>query len=250
MKRLFRICVMMVGVALTATSCLWSNDDDYKSTALVSVVDGDASLGQYVVFESGQKALITKGENLIGNIPASAYYPDKATGEARAVIYYTAEAVNDAIFDGQVKIEALKPVDIQLTKMSLPEGVAEVYNDDIMMNASGITYSRNKYVNLQFFYPSSGSTYDSQHKFELVYNPSKEGFFASSYPANDDGYLYLELYHDSGNDAGKISYSENIISFYLDDLMIGRHIPTEYMGIKILYMENGNTRKLEYKFAK
>lgn len=249
MRRVFNICAILVAVATISTSCLWSNDDEYKSTALVSVVDGDATLGQYVIFESGQKAVISKGENLIGNIPASAYYPDKATGEARALIYYTSEAVNDAIFAGKVEIDALKPVDIKLTNMSLPEGMSDEYNDDILLTYSGITYSRNKYVNLQFIYPSSGTTYESQHKFELVYNINRTGFFASLYPQNDDGYLYLELYHDSGNDAGKSTYSENIISFYLDDLMIGRHIPTEYLGLKILYRDNGNARMVEYKFS-
>lgn len=249
MRKFFTICTMLVAVATISTSCLWSDDDEYKSTALVSVVDGDAALGQYVIFESGQKALVAKGENLIGNIPASAYYPDKATGEARALIYYTSEVVNDIFFDGKVMIEALKPVNIKLTHMSLPEGMSEEYNDDVLLTYSGITYSRGRYVNLQFLYPSSGSTYESQHKFALVYNVNRTGFFAPSYPKNDDGYLYLELYHNSGNDAGKSSYSETIISFYLDDLMIGRLIPTEYRGIKILYRDNGNARIAEYKFS-
>ncbi len=252
MKRVFAICAMLVGVAAIATSCLWSDDDVYKSTALVSVVDGDATTGPYVIFESGQRAIVEKGDKLVSNIPASAYYPNKENGEARAVIYYSSEALeNDLLFAGKVNIEALKPVNIKLANMSLPEGMSEEYNDHVLISNTGITYSRNRYVNLQFLFPTSGLSFDSQHKFELVYNPSRTGFFASAYPEREDSFLYLELYHDAGNDPGRLNYSENIISFYLDDLMIGRHIPTEYMGIRILYRNDGDLPKMaEYRFEK
>ena len=251
MRRVFNLCAMLVAVATMATSCFWSGNDEYKSTALVSVVDGDATLGQYVIFESGQKGLVTKGETLIGDIPTTAYYPDKATGEARALIYYSSELIQgDIFFDGKVQIEALKPVDIKLTHMMMPEGNMEQYNDNVTVYSTGVTYTRGKYLNLQFVYPSGGATYDSQHKFELVYNPSKSGFYASAYPEVDNGYLYVELYHDAGNDGGKVGLSERVISFYLDDLMIGRHIETEYHGIRVLYRDNDSPRMVEFKFNK
>lgn len=249
MKRGFYIFAMLLTIATTSTSCMGDKDKNVSS-ALVGVVTGDTTLGSYVVFESGQKGLITKGHELVNNIPDSAYYPDKSTGEARALIYYSSEFVNDVFFDGKVEIEALNTIDIQLTDIRLDESIAEKYKDDISITGAGITYTRNRYVNLQMFYHSADAFFDNEHKFRLVYNTERNGYFAELYPATDDGYLYLELYHDAGSDAGGNNYRERIMSFYLDDLMVGRHITSEYQGIKILYRDGSVARKVEYKFAK
>lgn len=248
MKRAFGICAVMLAVAIMATSCFGSRDEKVVSTALASIVTGDSSLGEYVIFDNGQAGLITKGNELVNQIPADAYFPDQATGEARAWIYYTSEAVNDLIFDGKVEIEALYPVDIQLADTRLPANIADEYKDEISVSSNNITYTRDRYVNLQLFYKSVDSFFDDEHKFRLVYNSDKTGYFAESYPANDDGYLYLELYHDAGSDVNGQKYKELIMSFYLDDLMIGRHISSEYKGIKIFYREGGKARVVEYKF--
>lgn len=249
MKRGFKIFAMMFMVAVAAVSCFGGGDDKVVSTALVGVVAGDETFDSYVVFENGQRGLITEGGNLVDQIPDSAYYPDKATGEARAWIYYTAEVVNDLIFDGTVDIQALYPVAIQEVEMSISDATAEIYKDDISVSNTNINYTRNRYVNLQMFYQSADASFDSEHKFKLVYNVNKTGVFAEYYPAVDNGLLYLELYHDAGSDVGGPNYTERVISFYLDDLMIGRHISSEYQGIKILYRSGGEVRAVEYKFA-
>ena len=250
MKRCFYIFAMMILSAFVATSCFGSRDDKAVSTALVGVVTGDESLGAYVVFENGQLGVITEGADLLNKIPDSAYFPDKATGEARAWIYYTAELINDLVFDGKVELEALYPIEIQLADMRLPANVDKDYKDDITVSTSNINYTRNRYVNLQLFYKSADPSFDPEHKFKLVYNADRTGFFAESYPKSDDGYLYLELYHDAGSDVGGPKHTERVISFYLDDLMIGRHISSEYKGIKIFHRSGGEARVVEYQFAK
>jgi hypothetical protein len=196
---------------------------------------GDESLGAYVVFENGQLGVITEGADLLNKIPDSAYFPDKATGEARAWIYYTAELINDLVFDGKVELEALYPIEIQLADMRLPADVDKDYKDDITVSTSNINYTRNRYVNLQLFYKSADPSFDPEHKFKLVYNADRTGFFAESYPKSDDGYLYLELYHDANDDTKKVEYSiYHCYKLTTTDANVDIDIE-DYKGIKILY---------------
>lgn len=257
MKRFFTVAALLSAVALMMTSCLYGTSSTTTNSALASIVDGDALTGSYVMFDNGVKATIVKGENLVGNIPASAYYPDKATGEARAVIHFVQKTSSDDNFVSSLELKGVIPIQIIPAEPKYNQEVADGYKS--WLTGYGLTYTRDRYLNIQFTYPSSGGTYESEHDFVLMYNPEKQGYFQELYTT--DSYLYLELYHDGGLDpaahvtSGSVSLGESILSFYLTDEMINRDIDKDFYGVRVLYRGRDETssnivpRVLEFRFS-
>lgn len=241
MKRFLVILATFGAVAFT--SCLNSSDDFVGNNfALVSVVDGDAFTGQYLIFDDGQRVSVASGMEFLENVPASKYYPSKENGEARAEVAYRVNKNTLLGFDATVNVQSLSVIDAKRVDTVMPSDI-EDYDADIK-NILGATYAREKWINIFPEFACSGQGAIARHKFYLVRNTERTGFFAPAY--KDDSYLYLELYHDDDNDT--MTYSGGKwISFYLTDELLGEDISL-YSGIKILYRKDGAPEVMEFKF--
>ena len=252
MKRVLNVAVMLMAVVVAATSCLNKSGDFVPyNTAVVSIVDGDAMTGLYAIFDDNKKAYIENESDL--TVSTSSYYK----GEARALIAYTDVAMNPIMgYDHVINVSQLVELKTKPVQIGLTDDIASKYTAgvNIPYYNGGVTYARDRYVNVQFVYQCGGSSMADKHDFVLVYNPTRMGNFALGYPKTDDGYLYLELYHNQGTDTAINSTSENIISFYLTNDMLGEgtNITSDYFGVKILYRnyESSDLSVATYKFVK
>lgn len=235
MKNVLKVIVMVVAAAAFATSCLSSGSDyEPRNTAVVSIVDGDAMVGMYAIFDDNKKAYIVNESDF--TVPASSYYK----GEARALIAYTDVNTEPMMgYDYVINISQLVPLKTKPVNVGYSDDITSKYTAGIGMPYynGGITYTRDRFLNIQYEYQCGGASMLDKHDFILVYNPEKVGPFALGYPKTDDGYLYLEFHHSYGLDTSANTSAENIISFYLTDEMIQKDITSDYFGIKILYRD-------------
>lgn len=241
MKRFLIVMAAFGAVALS--SCLNSSDDFIGSEyGLVSVVDGDAASGQYLIFDNGQRVSVSSGIQFLENIPASMYYPSKATGEARAEVQYRVNKSTLVGFDATVNVVGLNPIEAKRVATTMPLDI-EDYDANIN-SIVAVSYARQKWFNIFPEIRCSGQGALQRHKFHLVYNPEKTGFFAPAY--KEDGYLYLELHHDDDGDTATLGGGK-WLSFNLTDELLSENI-NAYLGIKILYRKDGAPEVQEYKF--
>lgn len=243
MKRIIVMLVAVCAVAVAATACLNSSDDFVGSEyALVSVVDGDASTGEYLIFDDGRRVSIASGIQFVEGIPASKYYPSKETGEARAEISYRTNKTTAIGFDKTINITALSAIDIKRVDDGLPTDI-DTYDANVSA-IYGVSYAREKYLNIFMEFDCSGQNALARHLFKLVYNPEKTGFYSTAY--TNDNYLYLELYHDDDNDT--VAYrGGKYVSFYITDELLSLDI-SSFRGIKILYRKDGLPTVAQFEF--
>ena len=91
-------------------------------------------------------------------------------------------------------------------------------------------YYANDWITLDISFPYSSTS--KEHNVYMVYNTRAEhaGMFQNLY--NDDGYLYLELYHDNDNDGDTNVFSGYACWKIRSNLGVDIN---DYKGIKILY---------------
>ena len=252
MKRVFNVIAMVVAVAVSGISCMGGGGTEYEpqNTAVVSIVDGNALSGMYAIFDDNKKAYIVNESDL--TVSSSTYYK----GEARALIAYTDAAVEPVMgYDYAINIAQLVELKTKLVQIGgIDEDFINKYQAGVEFPyyQGGASYTRGRYLNIQFVYRCGGASMTDKHDFQLVYNPERVGSFKLGYPKTDDGYLYLEFHHNPGVDSSTHTSAENIISFYLTDEMINKDIENDYFGIKILYRDYKSTdiSVLTYKFTK
>ncbi len=241
MKRFLIVFAALSAVAFT--SCLNSSDDFIGDNwALVSVVDGDPLTGQYLIFDDGKRVSVASGMQFLENVPASKYYPSKANGEARAEVLYRVNKNTTIGFDATVNVTSLSAIDVKRVDTSMPADIDEF--DANVEAIYGVSYAREKWLNIFVDFLCGGQNKLQNHKFYLVYNPERTGFFAPAY--KDDSYLYLELYHDDASDTTPYRGGK-YVSFYLTDELISQDISL-YSGIKILYRKDGAPYAEEFRF--
>lgn len=225
MKRFFALAAAILAVATFNISCEGvKNAVEYK-TELASLVDGTPESGNfYVIFDNETKAYVTNASQI--TIPSSAY----TDGEARARITYSEDGAKQG-FDKAIKLASYVPVFTDLPYKKLQSDI-DFNSHKTYFDILNATYARN-YINVSVGYMYSSNPL--MHDFYLVYNaePDKEenGLFKGHY--FNDGYLYLELYHNI-NGEPEIEWYENIISYKFDPASLGINID-DYIGIKILY---------------
>lgn len=250
MKRVFGMIAVAFAVAFAGISCMGGGSEyEPQNTAVVSIVDGDALTGMYAIFDDNKKAYIVNESD--HTIPASSYYK----GEARALIAFTEAAVAPVLgYDYAINVSQLVALKTQPVQIGMTEDIINKYTGGLELPyyTGGLSYARNRYINVHFIYRCGGASMADKHDFKLVYNPERKGLFALGYPKNDDGYLYLEMHHNPGLDSSTHTSAENIISFYLTDEMISKNITSDYFGIKILYRDfkSADISVAEFKFSK
>ncbi len=236
MKKFFTIILTVLSALMVGTSC----NDDYKAvhSAIVTVIDGSWDISYSVRFGDGKTAYVKN---------TSSYkfsFPTELEGEQRAIIYYQIEDEVMPNFDYVITIVDAGTIPTSLVKkLSEVSDVLESYVDKISIEEA--SFSDNKYITMLVSF-MAGNPDLTKHKFSIVYNdkPNKEGVFQASYPKSDDGYLWLELYHDRNKDT-ELGLYNNYSCFKINSKELGVKEFIEYKGIKILHKDVSNVNAVE-----
>lgn len=226
MRKLLTMAATLAAVVFTATSCLVSSDDAVQQNwRLISIVDGDATTGLYGIFDDGSLVCIDNNEEII--IPTEYFHK----GEARAMVNFEVANVMTPGYDHTIIVkglECIKTIDIY---NGLEDYIATDYAEGLGVLEA--TFARN-YITFNIHYRSTALEDKIKgHDFLLVHNtnPNYEGPHQAAYQR--DGFLYLELYHDTNND---VEQYDNIIKrcYLFDPTLLGVDM-LSCRGIKIIY---------------
>ncbi len=238
MKKLLTITMISIVALFAGTSCNTKSTDKIY-TSLVSLVEGSWSTGNfYVVFDDGKTAYVTNATNMT--------FKPTIDNEARAIIYYSIEDQTATGFDSVITISAVYGVSVDPVRSIYDHELGEIEKFTAEIDVVEGYYARN-YVNLQIKF-LWGQTNNSEHSVALVYNSKEghEGAFQSLY--QDDGYLYLELHHNSNNDPEMYEYN-TYVSYKIKPEQINIYME-DYVGVKILYKSldgNNSVYKIDFK---
>lgn len=233
MRKFLAMAATLAAVMFTTTSCLVNDNDVVQQNwRLISIIDGDATTGIYGIFDDGSTVCIENNEEFI--IPSEYFHK----GEARAMINYEVSTVKQPGYDHTVKVKALECIRTLDIYNGLDEDVVADYIEGIRIHEA--TFARN-YITLNLHYRSSANDDRIKaHDFILVYNPTQQGPHQDAYQR--DGFLYLELYHDTNNDVEQ--YDNLVKRCYLFDANLLGIDMLSCRGIKIIYksLVDGNSK--------
>lgn len=221
------MAALSMAVLFTATSCLVSEDDvKIKNFRLMNFIDGDATTGLYGIFDDGTTVYIANSSELPA-IPTQYYHK----GEARALIDYEVESFKMPGYDHTIRINGYECIRTSDIYTNLDEHIPADYNEGLEIYE--MIFARNN-ITLNFHYRTSNfSDKIAAHDFILVHNKNAahEGPFQDAY--EEDGFLYLELYHDIKDD---LEQYDNLVkrNFKFDTELLGIDM-MNYRGIKIIH---------------
>lgn len=224
MKKLFSIVMIMASVVMLTTSCN-KKDSDPMYVSIATIVEGGGLLGSriYVEFDNGKTAYVTNANDLQVNPPFD--------NEVRAMIYYTINEAEstDTGYDMVITLNMVYGVITDYVRFIDDHDIGNIadYTAGIGIDEG---YYANDWITLDISFPYSSTS--KEHSVYMVYNTRAEhaGMFQNLY--NDDGYLYLELYHDNDNDGDTNVFSGYACWKIRSNLGVDIN---NYKGIKILY---------------
>ncbi len=223
MKKLFTIAMISAAALFVGVSCNNKSSDKMYSS-LVSLVEGTWSTGNfYVAFDNGETAYVTNATDIT--------FKPSIDNESRAIIYYTIEEQTATGFDRVITISAVYGVSVDPVRNIYDEELGDIDDYTARIDVEDGYYARD-FVNLQIRF-MWGNNSTSRHSVALVYNTKEnhDGAFRSLY--EDDGYLYLELQHNSNNDSELYEYN-TYVSYKIKPELLNISM-ADYTGIKILY---------------
>lgn len=223
MKKILFFAAVLLGALALTTSCNKKDNSPMEYSMLATIVDGSWSTGNYYAkFDNGEKAFV---ENSSANpISASIYLG----GEARAVItFYYVEGVKKDGFDHVINVTNMYVVPNEYLKNMAFSGITDAtkYDDAIAIDMGFVS---SNFINVALRYRYSDL---QKHDIKLIHNDTlrEESVYKEFYENADEDCLYLELYHDNGDDKGQAEYS--IYHCYkVTDIDL-----KDYKEIKILY---------------
>lgn len=233
MKKLIKLMFAALAVITLITACDKSEPQTVY-TSIGTVIDGSFDVPYYVLFDDGKKAFVNN---------TTVWTPTFANGdpELRMLISYTMDESTAAPVGYDLRINLSQMVTISKSNL---ERVSEAdftgdkglqkYDAEIRVE-EGYYSPYSNYITLMVVY--SAHYIDSKHTVRLVYNPTEAGQFKSKY--QDDGYLWLELYHDNGDDM-----DTSLIGVYstykINTNALGIGSLNNYKGVKIISQSIGN----------
>lgn len=242
MKKLFYAAVVLLTTIAISTSCGVNGDDVDIYTTIATVVEGDSTIPYYVEFDDGKKAYVTNSKEWSPSFSES-------VRELRYIVAYEIVNEKSSIYDLDIKLVETSPIYTQTGGLKFVSAVdftgdkgLQNYTAGASVEACVLSQGRN-YITLIVLF--NGTTaYGGAPKMTLVFNTDREN---SPYKElyKDDGYLYLELYHDNSNYKG-----EQELSTYLSCQMPVNvnDITKDFSGVKILSMDYKTMLPTEYKF--
>lgn len=229
MKKLISFVLIIASVLTLASSCN-KKDSEPMYVSIATLVESGGLMGStiYVVFDNGKTAYVTNASDLQIDPPFD--------NEVRAMIYYTINEAEstDTGYDMVITLNMVYGIITDYVRFIDDHDIGNIgdYTAGIDINEG---YYANSWITLDiaFLYGSV----DKKHNVYMVYNdrPDHAGMFQALY--SDDGYLYLELYHDDDDDTTSNVFSGYVCWKIRSNLDIN---VTDYKGIKILYWDYKN----------
>ncbi len=226
MKKLFSIVMILASVVALTTSCNKKKSDPmYVSIASLVETGGVTGSRIHVVFDSGKTAYVTNATDL--------QIKPSFDNEVRAMIYYTINEAesSDPSYDMVITLNMVYGIITDYVRFIDDHDIGNIgdYDAGIDINQG---YFANSWITLDIAFPYSSA--NKEHNAYLVYNdhPDHSGKFQDLY--SDDGYLYLELYHDNDGDGDTNVFTGYACWKIRQNLGINVE---DYLGIKVLYWD-------------
>ncbi len=241
MRKLFYIAMALFAAVSINTSCGVNGDDTEVFTTIATVVEGTSSIPYYLVFDDGKEAYVTNP----GKWSPSFSETQK---ELRYIVAYEIINENSTIFDMEVELVQVNPIGTQ------KEGLRFVTATDFTGDTGLQKYTAGATVDVCFLSPArdyitlmilfNGSYTMSSPKMSLVVNTDRENSPYKDLYTADDGYLYLELYHDNSAYAG----SQILTTYWSCKMPDVDLIKSQYNGLKIISMSHNSNRPEVFTF--
>lgn len=226
MKKLFNMAMVLFSIVALGTSCN-KKDSTPVYVSIATIEPGSAITGGFsVVFDTGDTAYVTNSVEVSNQVTIEPTFDN----QLRAMIYYVMEEQEVPGYDAVITIQGLRGILTDYVRYITDHDIGNIADYTASMAINEGAYA-NDWITLNFSFMYGGSS-SKEHKVYLVYNtnPDHAGMFQSMY--KDDGYLYLELYHDSDEDGTLYEYTDYGSWKLRSDLGIDVN---QYKGIKILY---------------
>ena len=244
MKHLLKIALTMIAAITISTSCNTNNTKPTYSTFL-TVVEGSWDIPYYLVFDDGVTATV---ENYKDWTPS---FTDEWK-ELRYIVYYTETDLVEPGYDKVVNVVAYQPVSVSRLENVTEEDFTKEdglkdYTAKLDIHEGYFSPARN-FMTMSVTIPFSDAS--SKHTVKVVRNLCENSAYKDYYVQDD--YLWLEAYHDAGEDDAVIQASTHLcIKIDEEELGIG-NLETFYKGIKIIYpsyQNNGEVKVFAIDFS-
>lgn len=235
MKKILNIIASMLMLITLGTACNSSTTSAPVRTSMVTVVQATFDPPYYLVFDDGKSAYVTNHSKWIPTF-------GEGQNELRYMITFYDLDTPAVGFDKQVEVLSVNP----LTTRSMEQVSESDFEGDkgLQNYGAGVSIEDAYYTPYRSYLTvlarySGGSAY-TVHDIRLVKNDPTTSQFADLYV--EDGYLWLELYHNDSNDKGTAQLGSYISYKMPQDLT------QSYKGIKVI-SRNWNSGQPEvYKY--
>ena len=217
---------MMAAITI-GTSCNENNTKTTYSTFL-TVVEGSWDIPYYLVFDDGTTAAV---ENYKDWTPSFS----EEWKELRYIVWFTETDLVEPGYDKVVNVAAYQPVSVNKLENVTDDDFKgkdslEDYTARLDFIEGYFSPARN-FMTLSVAIPFSDPSL--KHTVKIVRNIGENSIYKDHYVKDD--YLWLEAYHDAGDDSELTQASTYLcIKVNEDELGIG-NLKTFYKGIKIIY---------------
>ena len=243
MKKLFYIAMALFTAITINTSCGVSSDDEAEVyTTMATVVEGTSTIPYYLVLDDGKEAYVTNH-----NVWSPTFSATQK--ELRYIVAYEIVSETSSIFDMEVELMQVTPITTQSNGLRYASKLDYVgdkglqnYTGGASVDACFLSPARD-YITLMILYNGSYPV-TSAVDMSLVSNTDIENSPYKSLYEENDGYLYLELYH---NDSAYVG-TQVMTTYWSCKMPDVDTIKSQYNGVKILSINHTTLRPEVYTF--
>lgn len=238
MRKLFYIAMALFVAITVNTSCGVNGDDAKVYTTMATVIEGTSSIPYSLVFDDGKTAYVTNTNKWSPSF-------SETQKELRYIVSYTIINETSSIFDMEVELVDVTPIATQknglryvtATDFTGDSGLQN-YTSGVAVDVCFLSPARN-YITLMLSF-NCDYAYIGTPKLSLTKNEDIANSPYKDLYTADDGYFYLELYHDNSDYSG--SYSKG--TYWSCKMPSVTTIKSLYNGVKIISI-NPNTNHPE-----
>ena len=238
MRKLFYIAMALFAAITVNTSCGVNGEDTQTITTMATVIEGTSSIPYSLVFDDGKTAYVT---NMNKWSPSFS----ETQKELRYIVSYLIINETSSIFDMEVELVDVTPIATQkdglryvAAKDFTGDSGLQNYTSGVAVDVCFLSPARN-YITLMVSF-NCDYAYIGTPKLSLTKNEDIENSPYKNLYTADDGYLYLELYHDDSDYSG--SYTKG--TYWSCKMPSVNTIKSMYNGVKIISI-NPNTKRPE-----
>ena len=243
MKKLFYIAMAIFAAITISTSCgVKSGEEAEVYTTMATVVEGSSAIPYYLVLDDGKEAYVTNY-----NIWSPTFSATQK--ELRYIVAYKIINETSSLFDMEVELVQVTPISTQTSGLRYVTELDFVGDNGLQNHTGGASVDMcflspaRDYITLMILYNGSYPI-TSTVKMNLVVNTDIENSPYKNLYEENDGYLYLELYHNDSEYSG----TQALTTYWSCKMPDVDTIKTQYNGVKILSINHTTLRPEVYTF--